>query len=125
MFRYSREMSKKSVIVGLPIVPYSQNKHSDVCQYLQYIEEFLLEVYTPDDEPPIPSGLSAAELSARSDRILKDIKVPLGGDLLGRERVTGAKKTRVGCDSATECFDNIVENVAQWHAKQSFLAVCF
>ena len=68
---------------------------------------------------------TASEISARSDRILKDAKIPLGGDLLGRERMTGAKKTRMGCDSATEIFYNIVENVAQWHAKQSFLAICY
>ena len=125
MFRYSKTMSKKSVIVGLPIVPYNQTKHSDVCQYLQHIEELLLDVYTPDNEQPIPKEATAAEISARSDRILKDVKIPLGGDLLGRERVTGAKKTRMGCDSGTERFDSIVENVAQWHAKQSFLAVCY
>ena len=96
MFRYSKTMSKKSVIVGLPIVPYNQTKHSDVCQYLQHIEDFLLDVYTPDNEQPIPKVATAAEISARSDRILKDVKIPLGGDLLGRERVTGAKKRRMG-----------------------------
>ena len=31
------------------------------------------------------------------------------GDLLGRERVTGAKKTRLGCDSPVERFENIIE----------------
>ena len=33
--------------------------------------------------------------------------MPLVGDLLGRERVTGAKKTRLGCDSPSERFQNI------------------
>ena len=42
-----------------------------------------------------------------ADEVLKNVKVPLGGDLLGRERITGAKKTRLGCDSATERFENI------------------
>ena len=37
--------------------------------------------------------------------------------------MTGAKKTRMGCDFKTEKFENIVENVAQWHTKQSFLGV--
>ena len=49
--------------------------------------------------------------------------VPLVGDLLGRERVTGAKKTRAGCDNKTDRFEHIVEAPAVWHAKQSFLCV--
>lgn len=58
-----------------------------------------------------------------ADDILKNIKVPLAGDLLGRERVTGVKKTRLGCDKPSERFENIVETPALWHTKQSFLGV--
>ena len=115
-------MAKKSTVIGLPIVPYNQNKHSDVVQYLEYIEDFLMKVYTPDDDP-VPPGTSATEESARRERVLKNVNVPLCGDLLGRERVTGAKKTRMGCDLHTERFDNITENATLWHAKQSFLGV--
>lgn len=54
-----------------------------------------------------------------------DMKVPLAGDLLGRERVTGAKRVRMGCDLPEERYDNIVETPALWHAKQAFLKVSF
>ena len=37
--------------------------------------------------------------------------------------MTGAKKTRLGCDSPSERFQNIVEAPALWHTKQSFLGV--
>ena len=57
------------------------------------------------------------------DEILSTTKLPIAGDLLGRERITGAKKTRLGCDSPSERFENIVETPALWHAKQSFLGV--
>ncbi|XP_074622539.1 uncharacterized protein LOC141880857 [Acropora palmata] len=60
-------------------------------------------------------------MPVNADEVLKNVKVPLGGDLLGRERITGAKKTRLGCDSAAERFESIVEMPALWHAKQSFL----
>ena len=59
----------------------------------------------------------------RKERVLNKTTGPLCGDLLGRERVSGAKKLRSGCDYGTERFDNIIENVAQWHTKQSFLGV--
>jgi len=52
-----------------------------------------------------------------ADEVLKNVKVPLGGDLLSQEQITGAKKTGLGCDSATERFENIVETPALWHAK--------
>ena len=64
-------------------------------------------------------------MPVNADEVLKNVKVPLGGDLLGRERITGAKKTRLGCDSAAETFESIVETPALWHAKQSFLGVSF
>ena len=54
-----------------------------------------------------------------------DMKVPLAGDLLGRECVTGAKRVRMGCDQPEERYDNIVETPALWHAKQAFLKVSF
>lgn len=50
-------------------------------------------------------------------------KVPLAGDLMGRERVTGAKRVRMGCDQPEERYENIVETPALWHAKQAFLKV--
>ena len=108
----------------MPIVPFNQTKHSDICQYLDYVENFLLELFKPENEPNVLDE-NNEEKAKQKDRVLKGIKLPLCGDLLGRERVTGAKKTRMGCDYETERFDNIVENVAQWHTKQSFLGVRF
>lgn len=80
---------------------------------------FLINVIDLQDEPP----LSDSGANQSQDSVLKEVRVPLAGDLLGRERVTGAKKTRLGCDSTVERFENIVECPALWHAKQSFLSV--
>ena len=106
----------------MPIVPYNQSKHSDICQYLEYVENFLYDLFKPENEPEFMDDMKK-EKAKRKDQIVKEVKLPLCGDLLGRERVTGAKKTRMGCDFETEKFTNIVENVAQWHTKQSFLSV--
>jgi len=57
-------MAKKSIMIGLPIVPYIQNKHADVVQYLEYIEDFLMSVHS-SWWPPVPPGTSAEEESAR------------------------------------------------------------
>lgn len=51
------------------------------------------------------------------------LKVPLAGDLLGRERVTGAKRAQMACDQPEERYENITETPALWHAKQAFLKV--
>jgi len=45
IFRYSNEMAEKSCIIGLPVVPYNQNKISDVCQYLQWLQDLLYKVF--------------------------------------------------------------------------------
>ena len=45
IFRYSNEMAEKSCIIGLPVVPYNQNKISDVCQYLQWLQDLLYNVF--------------------------------------------------------------------------------
>ena len=51
------------------------------------------------------------------------MKLRILRDLLGRERVTGAKRVRLGCDQPEERFENIIETPALWHAKQAFLKV--
>ncbi|KAK3755179.1 hypothetical protein QZH41_010699 [Actinostola sp. cb2023] len=101
---FSEQMSKKSVVIALPVKPYDQKKHSEVIQYLDTVQTF------------------AKEISDEGESLMQ---LPLGGDLLGRERVTGAKKLRRGCDEPEERFDNIVEVAEYWHAKQSLLSLCW
>ena len=42
--KYSKEMSNQSEIIMLPVVPFNQNKHSDVCQYLEWLQKLLVQV---------------------------------------------------------------------------------
>ena len=74
------------------------------------------KLFNQQNQPPLPDDHS-------QENVLEKVRVPLVGDLLRRERVTGAKKTRLGCDSSVERFENIVECPALWHTKQSFLSV--
>ena len=37
-------MKERSSIVGLPVVPFNQAKLADVCQYLDYLQDFLNSV---------------------------------------------------------------------------------
>ena len=41
-------MKKKSTIVALPVVPFNQAKLSDVCQYLDYLQNFLSSLPLPE-----------------------------------------------------------------------------
>lgn len=66
-------------------------------------------MHKQDESPAADSSASQNQHAASSEMVLEKIRVPLAGDLLGRERVTSAKKTRLGCDSSVERFDNIVE----------------
>lgn len=106
----------------VPVVPYNQNKIGDVCQYLSYLTQFLVKVFNTEQDQPPPNA-SAAEEAQQASRVLEGQHVPLVGDLLGRESVTGAKKTRAGSDVPTDRFEHIIEAPAVWHAKQSFLCV--
>lgn len=47
-----------------------------------------MNVIDLQDEPP----LSDSGVNQSQDSVLDKVRVPLDGDLLGRERVTGAKK---------------------------------
>lgn len=120
--RYSKEMSQKSIIVGLPVVPYNQNKHADVKKYLEWLQNFFQRIVKADDRVDNADG-------ENDDGNIEDpdeerlIQIPIGGDLLGRERITGAKKLRKGCDKAFERFDNMTETAEYWHAKQAVLSV--
>ena len=113
-------MAEKSTVIGLPIVPYNQNKHSDMCLYLNYLEDFLSKLQKTEERN---TDESSPENTQASQDTCKNIKLPLCGDLLGRERVTGAKRMRLGCDLASDRFENIYVRPALWHVKQSFLGV--
>lgn len=117
---YSKEMSTKSVLINLPVQPFNQAKHADVIQYLDYLESLLVQIYSPTGST---FGNGTDNKHRMQDQILNGVKVPLGGDQLGRERVTGAKKLRLGCDSASARLEHIEEMPELWHTKQAFLGV--
>ena len=49
IFKYSfSNRMKKSTIVALPVVPFNQSKLSDVCQYLDYLQNFLRSLPLPE-----------------------------------------------------------------------------
>ena len=48
LFSFSDCMKKKSTIVALPVVPFNQSKLSDVCQYLDYVQNFLSSLPLPE-----------------------------------------------------------------------------
>lgn len=122
--RYSEEMSRKSIVVGLPVVPYNQNKHADVIQYLDWLQKFFKRVVKSSARDDVADdGNSDSDSEDSDDENL--IQIPIGGDLLGRERITGAKKLRKGCDKISERFENMTESSEYWHAKQAFLGVSF
>lgn len=121
--KYSKEMATPSTIINMAVVPYNQNKTGDVCQYLDTLTQTMVKVYEHDGIPQLPIKSSSEDKARRASKVLQFHEFPLVGDLLGRERLTGAKKTRAGCDLRTDRFDHIVEVPAVWHAKQSFLSV--
>lgn len=43
-------MKEKPIIIGFPVVPFNQSKHSDVYQYLQYVQDLLIDIYKPEVE---------------------------------------------------------------------------
>jgi len=113
--RHSTEMACKSVVVGLPVVPHNQNKHADVIKYLEWLQDFFKGIANDSNQD------DSGNQNLNEDEHL--IQIPIGGDLLGRERITGAKMLRKGCNQASERFDNMSEVAEFWHAKQAFLSV--
>lgn len=77
--RFSHEMPKKSIIVGLPILLFNQNKYCDICKYLENLENLFFKIFIPASEPPGAPGFSPTDLPHRKDRTLTDVKVPLRG----------------------------------------------
>ena len=105
--RYTKEMSQTSIIVGLPVVPFNQNKHADVIKYLEWLQNFfkkIVNVRYRDGDGEMNDDDSADEMGEE-----QLIQIPIGGDLLGRERITGAKRLRKGCDKASDRFENMTE----------------
>ena len=103
--------------MGFPVVPYNQNKHADVIKYLEWLQDFFKGIANDSHQ----DDTHIEDQSFNEDDHL--IQIPIGGDLLGRERITSAKMLRKGCNQASERFDNMSEVAEFWHAKQAFLSV--
>lgn len=85
--RHSREMARKSIMVGLPVFPYNQNKHADVIKYLEWLQDFFKEIVKDAHQED-----DSEDQNLNEDEHL--IHIPIGGELLGRERITCAKMLR-------------------------------
>lgn len=58
---HSSEMAKKSVVIGLPVVPYNQNKHADVIKYLEWLQAFFKEITCDDSHQDESRNLNSDE----------------------------------------------------------------
>ena len=95
-----------------------QSKQTLRC--VEDLEDFLSKFHKPGE---VSIKESSPEKSQPSPDASENIKLSLCGDLSGRERITGAKRMRLGCDAPSKRFKNIYEYPALWHVKQSFLGV--
>ena len=140
---YQDEMSKKSVIVPLPIQMKDEKNYADVVDILSSYEDAIEDIYVkagvikkPDDgkveklkENTIsphsrPDQPGAHVTSSDSSDHMKGISVPFGGDQLTRVRFAGAKDLRAGAHTAKDRFDHCSPfKIELWHTKASFLQV--
>ena len=69
--QYSEEMGKPSEILGLPVVPFNQNKVGDVCQYLSSLTKFLVEVFDDPAAKPhqLPPNASADQEAGHASKV--------------------------------------------------------
>ena len=79
-------METKSTIINLPIMPYNQSKHSDVCQHLDYLQDFLvkLQANVPNSHP---GDINVIE---------KDFTIPLFGDQFRKRKSYWGQKNKIG-----------------------------
>lgn len=74
---YSQEINKQNLVVPLHVLQLNEQKYTDVVQILGHYEDKVSEIYEAAGKPIA--------------------QIPIGGDLLTRERYSGAKKLRAGC----------------------------
>lgn len=139
------EMSKKSVIVPLPIQMKDEKNYADVVDILSAYENAIEDIYVkagvikePDKEVirsgslkdnttlshSRPDQPGAHVTSEDSSDHMKGISVPFGGDQLTRVRFAGAKDLCAGAHTAKDRFDHCSPfKIELWHTKASFLQV--
>eukprot|EP00794_Sanderia_malayensis_P016282 gene16282-17920_t len=139
---YADEMSKKSTICSMPVLPFSENDYSHVVQIMRTYERWIGEIYQISDlvEENIhekdmmnftqlldgrtkhPDQPQAHTLRDDLRDPLRGISVPFGGDQLTRVRFAGARDLVAGNTTATQRFDHTVPYTTElWHTKASFL----
>lgn len=139
---YEEDMSKKSIIVPLPMQLKDERKYSDVVDILDYYEEELENVYIRAGLVEKPANVSTVQpISIEGQSSLPDqpgahftkvdendhmkvISVPFGGDQMTRVRFAGAKDLRAGSHTAKERLEHCSPFVSElFHTKMSYLQV--
>jgi len=141
---YQEEMSKKSVIIPLPMQLKDEKKYSDVVDILDYYEEELENIYIKagvvekpaanistvqpvsiEGQSSLPDQPGAHFTKEDENDHMKVISVPFGGDQLTRVRFAGAKDLRAGSHTAKERLEHCSPFVSElFHTKMSYLQVC-
>jgi hypothetical protein len=140
---YKTEMSKKSIIVPLPMMMKDEKKYEDVVDILDGYEQHLENIFvkadvikkpvedTNSETPPIIGRQSASADQARAHfnkddekDFMKKISVPFGGDQMTRVRFAGGKDLRAGANTAKHRFDHCCPFVAElFHTKMAYVQV--
>ncbi len=139
---YKNEMSKKSLVVPLPILMKDEKNYSDVVDILASYEDAIEDIYTKAglicQKPDNGQAGNSEEILSRSrpdqpgahvtqednSDHMKGICVPFGGDQLTRVRFAGGKDLRAGAHTAKDRFDHCSPfKIELWHTKASFLQV--
>lgn len=107
----AKKMSEKSTVLPLPIQFKNESKHEDCLGIMDSYEYTLVKLYT--------------DAFGNTD-ILRQVKVPIGGDQLTRVRLQESKNLRTLSVSPERRFDDLHPIVFEmWHNKQDFLEKCF
>ncbi|XP_069124032.1 uncharacterized protein [Argopecten irradians] len=107
----AKKMSEKSTVLPLPIQFKNESKREDCLGIMDSYENTLVKLYT--------------DAFGNTD-ILRQVKVPIGGDQLTRVRLQESKNLRTLSVSPERRFDDLHPIVFEmWHNKQDFLEKCF
>uniref|UniRef100_A0A1X7THQ5 DUF6589 domain-containing protein n=1 Tax=Amphimedon queenslandica TaxID=400682 RepID=A0A1X7THQ5_AMPQE len=117
--RRYKEMSSKSTVVPLGVLPKNENKTKEMKEILEHLHQYVPKVVSTR-QYQVPGNDNSKEVTVIDEKVHH---ILLGGDQLSQARARGALKSKANSQTPSTKLNGFIPTVEDWHTKLTLFEV--